>query len=68
MYGCTSYGYSNSSVSPWVHDMCNNTAIGSVEHVGGAVVSLYFVSFILLASLVMMLATPTLTLPLTLTP
>ena len=33
MYGCTSYGYSNSSVSPWVHDMCNNTAIGSVEHV-----------------------------------
>ena len=32
MYGCTHYGYSNSSVSPWVHDMCNNTAIGSVEH------------------------------------
>ena len=59
MYGCTNYGYSNSSVSPWVHDMCNNTAIGSVEHVGGAVVSLYFVSFILLASLVMMFATPT---------
>ena len=54
MYGCTNYGYEASEVSAWVHEMCNNTDIGTVEHVGGPIVSLYFVSFILLASLVMM--------------